>query len=232
MKVRLVFNYNTNTLDLRRQRVTDIKDCPKLILPPSRPGNEEMELHNKETLWNNRYKLYRENKCNEKGFIKVDNMTKSERRGQRKLGKRKSTGQIVISSTDKSSEITISSREAYKIQGSVHVSKDKLSSWAEVRKAKAEAISHVKALNHIFNSGQEIGESNQTRLREANNEDRTVIPNVILLHKNQKSLDPKTNQPATRPVCLARTMFIQRANDYLCTFLGAPMKLETTSEAQ
>ena len=48
---RLIYNYKTHTLDLRNRRVTDIKDCPRVCLPPSRPETEEIQLHTKEALW-------------------------------------------------------------------------------------------------------------------------------------------------------------------------------------
>ena len=102
-------------------RPTDIKDCPRLHLPPARPEQEEIELITKECLWNQAYNRYRETKCNEKGIIQNDPMTKQERRGKAKLSKRARNGEIVISTTDKSCELTISSMDSYTQQGEVHI---------------------------------------------------------------------------------------------------------------
>ena len=55
-----------------------------------------------------------------KGLILADNMTKAEYR------------EFVISTTDKSPEITILTREAYHQQGQVHIQNDKPVSWKEV----------------------------------------------------------------------------------------------------
>ena len=108
MDHRLIYNYQTNTLDMRKLRVTDIKDCPRLILPPARTTSEEAQILTKESLWCSKYAIYRARNCNEKGYQLTDSMTKQERRGQKKLSKRKASGEIAISTTDKSCEITIS----------------------------------------------------------------------------------------------------------------------------
>ena len=63
------------------------------------------------------------------------------------------------------------------------------------------------------------------------NEDKTIISDMILPHKNPKSLDLETGQPKTHPVCLARAKFNSRANDYLCYTLGAPIKADDSPEA-
>ena len=126
--------------------------------------------------------------------------------------------------------MTINSRESYRSQRETHVSKDKLASWKEVEQAKRHSLNHVFALNHIFRTGQDNPNSVE-RLHRDMNEDRTVVPDLILTHKNQKPLDPETNLPKTRPVCLSRVNFNQRANDYLCQLLGAPIKADPTAEA-
>ena len=69
------------------------------------------------------------------------------------------------------------------------------------------------------------------RLTKAMDEDKTVIPNIILTQKNQKPIDPVTKLPKTRPVCLTRTSYNQRANDYLCWITGASIKGNPTKEA-
>ena len=77
---RLVYNWDTNTLDFRKLRVTDLKDCPKLILPPPRPQVEEIGFITKETLWAEKYQCYRTKFCNEKGIQTTKQLTKSEKR--------------------------------------------------------------------------------------------------------------------------------------------------------
>ena len=126
--------------------------------------------------------------------------------------------------------MTISSRDSYRSQGETHVSKNKIASWKEIEQAKKHSLNHVFALNHIFMTGQD-NPNTVERLHRDLNEDRTIVPDLILTQKNQKPIDPETGLPKTRPVCLSRVNFNQRANDYLCQLLGAPIKADPTAEA-
>ena len=44
-------------------------------------------------------------------------------------------------------------------------------------------------------SGEEHGEDAQNRLKDALHEDTTVLPDLALLQKNQKGVDPETGLP-------------------------------------
>ena len=167
----------------------------------------------------------------ESGKVLYDTMTKSERRGYHKLRKRSQANELVISTTDKSTEITISSFESYAQQGEPHVAKDRNVTWKEVNLSKREVLCHVKGLNHVFNNGQDNVEKNQERLGKAFVENRTIVPDMILLQKNQKPVDTQTGLPKTRPVCLAKSTFNQRANDHLCMILGATIHSDPTCES-
>merc|ERR1711954_17894 len=149
------------------------------------------------------YQMYKNTNCDEKGIIRNDPMTKQERRGKIKLHKRATNGEIVISTTDKSCDITISSMESYLAQGEVHIANDQPAKWEDIDKAKKHALNHVWALNQVFNAGEEYPNS-QNRLQRDINEDRTVVPDLILTQKNQKPIDPTTKLPKTRPVCQSR----------------------------
>ena len=78
-------------------------------------------------------------------------MTKSEKRGKQKLTKRATNGDIVLSKSDKSTEITISSMESCIQQGEIHVSKDTPSNWNEVQKTIKVTVCHSIALTKAFN---------------------------------------------------------------------------------
>ena len=92
-------------------------------------------------------------------------MTNSERNGQFKLKARTKKGEIVISKTDKSTELTISSRESYKLQGQPHVQNDIKSNWDEVMESKKVTLCHIKALNHVFQTGTDHPKSKRKGLQ-------------------------------------------------------------------
>ena len=90
--------------------------------------------------------------------------------------------------------------DSYLSQGDVHIKGDQEVKWEDVYKAKKHALNHVWALNQVFNTGNDHPNS-QERLHRNLNEDRTVVPDLILTHKNKKPIDPITKLPKTRPVC-------------------------------
>ena len=115
---------------------------------------------------------------------------RKERRGYWKKTKRKLKNEIVISQTDKSQEITISSYESYMQQGEIHIQKDKLSTWKEVKEDRDMVIDHTKAMSKIFCMGENHGETNQHRLTDALHERQTVLPDLVLQQKDHKPVDP------------------------------------------
>ena len=159
-----------------------------------------MEMSTKETLWYLKYKGYMTRYCDDKGRIKIDNMTRSERRGFFKLAKRVKANDIVISTTDKSGEITISSYASYMEQGQVHIKNDTKVSWEEVNDAKHRVLCHTKVLTSVFNTGEAHGEKNQNRCKKDLNEDISVLSNLTLLQKDHKHMDPISVLPKTCPV--------------------------------
>ena len=228
---RLVYNWDTQTLDFRNLRVTDLKDCPKLVLPPPRPQSKEIGFLTKETLWSQSYQRFRIKNCNDKGILKRDPMTKSEIRGKIKLSKRANAGEIVISQSDKSNEITISSQESYKSQGDIHTVNDRLATWKDVEESKKVTLCHTRALTKVLNIGTESSSTNRERLTDALHENLTIVSDMIVQQKTHKPIDPETGLPKTRALCLASATFNQRLNGHLVTILGGCIQTEPNSEA-
>ena len=82
---RETYDETTKTLDLRKVRVTDMKDNPRVELPPPRPPKEEAVMTAKEMLWNEAIEDYSRKHCKE-GRQRT-NLTKTEDTGMRKLEK-------------------------------------------------------------------------------------------------------------------------------------------------
>ena len=226
---REIFNPTRNTLDFRRLRATDLRDCPRLCLPGPRPQREEALLHAKEVIWQETISNYRRNNCREDGTQLKDNVTKSERRGINKLRRRAKAGEIVISSTDKSGKLTISSMDSYLRQGAPHVAGDRKITMKEVRKTQEDVLNHTKMLSEIFMVGQDHGQTNEERLRRAMHEKSTIIPPLVLQQKDHKAI--KDGIPAVRPVCEASRTINQRMSDMLTDVLQAEYATGHTTEA-
>ena len=166
--------------DLRKIKASDMRDCPRLQLPSVRPQEKELMMSTKEQLWSQIYAIYAHKHCNDKGYHTVDNMTKSERTGFRKLIKRKKDLKIIIGKTEKSAKNTVSTRESYLAQGEPHVTKAKVVKWQDFDKGRREALAHTKVMSNIFCIGEAYGEKNQLRVRKALHEDSSVIPSLVM----------------------------------------------------
>ena len=130
----------------------------------------------------------------------------------------------------KSGKLTVSTYASYIEQGLPHTKKDKKVGWKEVMLSKEEVLSHTRVLSHVFRVGETHGEKNQNRVKKALHEDITVVPNLTILQKDHKPVDPETGLPATRPVCEASVTFNQRANQHLCTILQGVTRSDPTCE--
>ena len=136
-------------------------------LPPPRPQKEEHTLAAKELLWEDTVQRYINCNCNDKGDQIKSNLTKAQKRGIAKLRTRTKSGEIVITVTDKSGKMSVSSRENYRLQGAPHTSKDEKVTWKEIERAKAEITYHTKAVTNIFRIGEDWFEKGEWKVRRA-----------------------------------------------------------------
>ena len=119
---------------------------PRVNLPKPRPADEERVFAAKELVWEEAILRYKERNCDSKGIQKQDNLTKAQRRGFSKLRERTRTGNIVITTTDKSDKFTVSSRENYILQGAPHIRNDEEVGWKEIADAQKVIKQHCKAI--------------------------------------------------------------------------------------
>ena len=174
---------------------------------PARPPQEEVQYQTKEFLWTNQVQIYINANCDEKGYIKADNMTRQERRGHRKLLKRRAKGTIIFSKTDKSAKNTVSSTDSYLEHDRVHIKK---THWTFFDKAWRSTLAHMKCMASIFKVGSSHSEEEAARLKKAMHEESSIIPNLILNQKDHKPLGkdvlPKTSRsqpmkPTAQKIC-------------------------------
>ena len=209
---REVYNPDTKVADFRRLRVSDMQDNPRVGLPRPRPPAEERTLAGKDHMREQAYTEFMEEHCNEKGFQKCSNLTKQQIRGKIKLQSRTKAGEIIINETDKSGNMTVSSRENYKAQGDAHTQNDEVVDWKTIEVAKKEIKNHLTAICNMFQMGRDWGETMETRVRRAMVELSTVIPQMSCSPKDHKPL-PESGVPKTRPLMNASSSMNQRVSD-------------------
>ena len=99
------------------------------------------------------------------------------------LEKKVQKGEIVITSTDKSSRFALLTKEQYLSSGNVHTDKDEKISWDRVKYIQSQVNSHMWWLSNI------VGYCKKTDPKRMNNNIQgsiMEIPEMVLLVKNHK----------------------------------------------
>ena len=171
-----IFDPENKKIDMRKRKATDIKTNQRIYLPYPRPASEEAEMMVRKAVLEEVTRKYILNKCNEEGQQKESNLNSQERRGLKKLLKMVQEGKIVVGVTDKSGKLCVSSFESFMRQGKKHVKEDREIGWKEVNEIQKRLSSHTRVIAKVFNIGQNWGEDNERRVRNAYYTEAGVVP--------------------------------------------------------
>ena len=215
----LVFDPLINRIDFRRRRPTDYKHNKRIFLPKAASLDVEFDCEKRrrlfikclEDLKKERDIYENENKragsedvkdtVNETGTHdrkKIDNFSKSEMRGFKSLMKRVSDGELILTTTDKSSRMAVLTKEEYMRSGEVHTSKDTEISWKDISYLQSQIN------NHTWWASKVVGNCKDTdpeRMGKNIMEHGYQVPELFLLIKDHKKWREEDNKPVpSRPV--------------------------------
>ena len=149
---RQIFDPINKSLDLRKRRVTDLKENSKVYLPKPLPSKEEAKIEIRRDQYEKVFKAYVDENCSESG-AQSSNLTFSQKNGLRKLQKRKKDGDIIILTTDKSGKFAVTDTETYLEMGAVHTDKDSIVSDHEIKRIQRLHNGHVAMRTRMANIG-------------------------------------------------------------------------------
>ena len=109
---RLVYDCDSDVIDLGCRRSTDMKHSQMLHLPQARPPAEEATLSARLEVWKSTTSEFIEENCMTGGVLKTHNLSAEERIGLGKLKKRIRAGDITVLPSDKGNQFTVSSLES------------------------------------------------------------------------------------------------------------------------
>ena len=126
------------------------------------------------------------------------NLTKDERQGLKKLKDRIKSGELVITSTDKSSRFAILNRQQYLNSGKVHTDMDIKIKWEDVKYLQMQVNSHMWWYTNIVGYCKD---TDQARMSTNVQGTPMEIPDMVLLIKDHKRWSPGDSGPVpSRPV--------------------------------
>ena len=198
---RQIYNPVEKILDLRKRRVTDMKENSKVYLPKPLPVIEEANIAIRRDKYEQTFKEFVEEKCSKKGEQK-SNLSPQQRNGLKKLQKRVADGELIIVLTDKCGRFAVADVESYLAMGAVHTSKDSRVGEEEVRRIQRLHNGHVASWLRMMSVGE--NHEHEDRLRESCLQNTCNVPPLYLLWKSHKerkvNAEGEMELPQTRPV--------------------------------
>ena len=211
-RMRRVYDFDKNEINMGNLRVTDTKFNRRTILPENRNKRIEAQENIRKENTMRTFQNYKLDKCDAKGKVLNKNITKNAERGLKSLKKRVTEGTIYISRTDKSGKIAVITMEEYIRMGEVHTKDDKVITEKELHKIQTDLNRHAASFLNIFNVGETHGERNVSRINSAFTSKACATPPLWLMpkdHKVRKEGDPMPSRPV---VGIATTMLARCSN--------------------
>ena len=217
VKSRMVFDQDDLTLDMRKQRCTDVKHNSRIILPAPLTTKQEGELIMRRVEWESIFDQYVREFCDEDG-IQESNLTDSEARGLKTLQKRVREGSLIICETDKSGRFAVMSQEEYLEAGNKHVSKDEEVGLEFMMTNQRSINGHMSMVLKTFDVGSNW--NHQARIRATKLTMSLSVAPLYLLYKDHKGwVISMGGAPPTRPVASAGGGQIDHLSETVSTAL-------------
>ena len=147
------YNPVENKIDLRRRRVTDLKENTRVYLPKPLPINEEAKIQIRRERLEKVYRDFVNENCTDKGEQR-SNLTSAQKRGIASLKKRIKDGELIVMVTDKSGKLAVVSMEMYLEMGKVHTKNDKRVSEEKAEEIQRRTNGHVSMWLKMLGVGQ------------------------------------------------------------------------------
>ena len=190
------YDYKNKSLDLRKRRVTDLKENSRVILPRPLSTTEEAFIAVRRENVHNIFKEYSKEMCQEDGEQK-SNLTPAQMRGLKKIRKRIKAGEIVILLTDKSGKLAVTTMESYIKMGEVHIQEDREVTMESCKEIQRKLNGHMSMWLKISGMGENWRQYD--RMRETTINHSCSVAPLSLLIKDHKPRAPG-ELPATRPL--------------------------------
>ena len=177
-----------------RMRVTSLKTCRRVTIPPPLPEKEEAKIQS--VLTSIEEAINRESARNKKLRIRPSTLTKKEQTGLKMLRKRTKKGEAAIVATDKSGKMSALSKTVYDAKIHEHTNMDKVITHEEVAKLETVLSATASSLARVLQIGEAWGQTD--RVQSAVKSELTSVPPLAMLLKDHKEGSDKPIRPLCR----------------------------------
>ena len=127
-----IVDWDTKTLNYGNMRTTDTRKNKRVHLAKPLTVKDESEIEVRKKAWQEEHRKFMDKEM-AGDRMKYNNLTAEQRRGLTKLKKRVKDGEIVVSKTDKSGKLFVSTFDSYSsCRGQKHTEGDKKIDETEV----------------------------------------------------------------------------------------------------
>ena len=144
--------------------------------------------------------------CDRKGYQRMENVSKIEKEGLKKLKQRKRDGEIVITTTDKSGKFAVVETDLYKRAVQVHLS-DPVITPDQMKEKETLLNRHALQIVKALRMGTHHGKTEEKQEDRMNGAFMSVGGRpgpLYVLVKDHKATEEGALIPPTRPVCNAK----------------------------
>ena len=202
-KNRYIYNPIDMSICFNKRSASDYKMNKSIKLPKPLSNDQEFQCEIKKREYERAFQKYKsiegKRKATDKGGKNEPiNLNGVEIGALKSIKERIKTGEICITSTDKSSRFALLTKEQYLKAGSEHTKKDKKISWDKVKYLQTQVNAHMWWLSKIVGYSKDKNEARMSRNIQGVNME---VPQLILLVKDHKQWCPESGVPVpTRPV--------------------------------
>ena len=207
--------------DFRYMKATDLPFNKRVYLPGPLEQDVEIQLQALKSKLEETTRAYIEeaNKKNEKS-----NLSLSQKKGLKKILKRKTDKEIVVFQTDKTNSFSVDTVDNYKIAGQCHSEKDEVITEKEKDQLENNMNAHAAMWIRFLNAGEK--RKQQERIERNMLQENSDVAPMYVLRKDHKKLgidyDDDEKGPPTRPICGAETCYNSKMS-YLLSNLLYPL---------
>ena len=197
-QARMIYDPCNKVFDVRRRRVTDLKECSRITLPKPLDAEDESKIEVRKRTQKEIFEKFRVENTNKKGEQK-SNLTADEKIGLKSLQKRIKAEEIIIMKTDKSGRFVVTNEQEYVKMGQEHTNKDIEITRREVHEMEKVCNDHTRAWSYIWKSGDD--HDHLSRIISSKTSRSGNEADLTLLFKDHKEGNK------TRPVATGNTSY-------------------------
>ena len=210
-RARQVYDPLKKEYDERRRRVTDLAECARVTLPKPLSIRREAEIELRREIHDRTYQEFRKEQCDSKGE-QESNMTSQEKKGLESLVQRMKKENLIIMKTDKSGKLCVTSEEAYKEMGKVHVEGDPIINREKIRELDRIMNDHSTAWCSMWGTG--VNHQQEDRVQQSKTSTGENRAKLYLAYKDHKKEPFKTRPIGT--ACTSNTRaYANSVSDFL-----------------